>query len=127
MAYASPWRVPAFRRLYAATAADQIGIQVGHLALPLVALGLGASPGQIGLLAALGTSAYLLIGLPSGVWVDRLGCVPVLVTAALARVVLLIADLRRPACGGTATAPGISPSSRRPAVSNVSRSTDSGS
>ncbi|WP_407562036.1 MFS transporter [Streptomyces sp. 184] len=91
MAYASPWRVPAFRRLYAATAADQIGIQVGHLALPLVALGLGASPGQIGLLAALGTSAYLLIGLPSGVWVDRLGCVPVLVTAALARVVLLTA------------------------------------
>lgn len=91
MAYASPWRVPAFRRLYAATAADQIGIQVGHLALPLVALGLGASPGQIGLLAALGTSAYLLIGLPSGVWVDRLGCVPVLVTAALARAVLLTA------------------------------------
>jgi len=91
MASASPWRVPAFRRLYAATAADQIGIQVGHLALPLVALGLGASPGQIGLLAALGTSAYLLIGLPSGVWVDRLGCVPVLVSAALARVVLLTA------------------------------------
>ncbi|RJL32527.1 MFS transporter [Bailinhaonella thermotolerans] len=81
---------PDFRRLFGAAALSQFGGQLGHLALPLLAVtGLNATPGQVGLLAALGAAAFLLIGLPAGVWVDRLPRRPVMIAADLARVVLV--------------------------------------
>jgi MFS family permease len=75
--------------LFAAAAASKLGLQVGSLALPLVAvLALSASPGEVGLLATLTTAAFLLIGLPAGVWVDRMRRRGVMIAADLARAVL---------------------------------------
>ncbi|MQY16259.1 hypothetical protein SRB5_64570 [Streptomyces sp. RB5] len=86
----SPWRTPAFRHLFAATAASQLGTHIGYVAMPLVAaLALDAGPGAVGLLATLSTAAFLLIGLPAGAWVDRLPRRPVLVAADLVRAALL--------------------------------------
>jgi MFS family permease len=82
--------VPDFRFLFAAAGAGRLGVQVGNMALPLVAaVALAASEGQVGLLAALTTAAFLVIGLPAGVWVDRLRRRPVMITADLARAALL--------------------------------------
>lgn len=81
---------PAFRLLFAAAAVSKLGTQVSYLALPLVALdALHASPGQVGLLGALGPVAFLLIGLPAGVWVDRSRHRPIMITADLVRAALL--------------------------------------
>ncbi|MBB5101489.1 MFS transporter [Streptomyces spectabilis] len=86
----SPWRVRDFRTLFAASALSHLGTNVGHVAVPLLAVTvLDAGPGQAGALAALSTAAFLLIGLPAGAWVDRLPARRVLVAADAARAVLL--------------------------------------
>ncbi|MFI1368846.1 MFS transporter [Streptomyces griseochromogenes] len=78
-----------FRLLYTADAAGRLGAQVSFLALPVLAQTvLRAGPGQVGVLSALGTVAFLLIGLPSGAWVDRMSKRTVLVAANLSRVAL---------------------------------------
>lgn len=77
---------PAFRHVYTAAAISKLGTAVGTLAVPLVAqLVLRASPAGIGLLTALNTAAFLLIGLPAGAWVERLRRRPLLIAADLAR------------------------------------------
>ncbi|SCG36556.1 MFS transporter [Micromonospora humi] len=83
---APPARWPrAFRHVYAANLVEGVGFQVGQLAVPVLAVSvLAATPGQVGLLAVLSTAAFLLIGLPAGVWVDRIPRRTVLVTAGLA-------------------------------------------
>ncbi|MGC1215715.1 MAG: MFS transporter, partial [Micromonospora sp.] len=82
------WPRP-FRYLYAASLADNLGYQVGYLAVPVLAVSvLAATPGQVGLLGVLSTGAFLLIGLPAGVWVDRSPRRTVMVIADLARAVL---------------------------------------
>jgi MFS family permease len=79
-----------FRLLFAAAAVSRLGTSVGYVATPLVAVtALHATPGQVGLLAALGTVSFLVIGLPAGAWTDRLRRRPVLVTADVARAVVL--------------------------------------
>ncbi|HEY8471403.1 MAG TPA: MFS transporter [Natronosporangium sp.] len=79
-----------FRYLFAAAAASRAGYETGRLALPLVAiLALGAGEGQLGLLAAFSTAAFLLVGLPAGALVDRLRKRPVMIAADLARAVVL--------------------------------------
>ncbi|WP_433133315.1 MFS transporter [Micromonospora sp. CA-240977] len=86
---ASPWP-HSFRLLYAAALIDGIGLHIGQLAVPVLAVSLlSASPVEVGLLGALSTAAFLLIGLPAGVWVDRLPRRAVLVTADLARAALV--------------------------------------
>lgn len=82
--------VPAYRRVFAAAAISELGTQIGYVALPLVAVvALGASEGDVGLLSALSTVAFLVIGLPVGAWVDRVRRRGVLVAADLARAVVL--------------------------------------
>ena len=62
-----------FRLLFAADAISRTGSQITLVALPLAAiLMLHASAQQVGILVALGTSAFLIAALPVGVWVDRL-------------------------------------------------------
>jgi MFS family permease len=79
-----------FRHLWAAETVSQLGSQVTLLALPVVAVTLlDATPLQMGVLSALETAAFLLIGLPAGAWVDRWRRKRVLVTADLVRAVLL--------------------------------------
>ncbi|MEU9830718.1 MFS transporter [Streptosporangium sp. NPDC048047] len=79
-----------FSLLFGADTISQIGTQVSTLALPLVAvLALHASPFETGLLAAAQTAAFLLVGLPAGVWVDRMPRRRILVGADVVRAVLL--------------------------------------
>lgn len=86
----SPWHSRAFRTLFTATAFSQLGTNIGYVAVPLIAVSaLDAGPGQVGALAALSTTAFLLIGLPAGVWLDRMRRRRVLMAADLVRAVLL--------------------------------------
>jgi MFS family permease len=79
-----------FRQLFVADAVSQVGSQVSLLALPLVAvLALHASNFEVGVLAACGTAAFLLVGLPAGAWVDRMRRRRVLVVGDIGRAVVL--------------------------------------
>jgi MFS family permease len=61
-----------FRRLWAADALSQAGTQVTVIALPLLLIKvLDAGPFEVGLLTTFEFLAFLVIGLPAGVWVDR--------------------------------------------------------
>lgn len=63
---------PHFRRFWAGVTLGQLGAQLGHIALPVVAVQiLVASELQLGILNASATAAFLLVGLPAGAWVDR--------------------------------------------------------
>ncbi|MEV4493737.1 MFS transporter [Micromonospora coxensis] len=77
---------PAFRQLYAVSIGNSIGQQVTLLAVPVLAVAvLRATPAQVGLLGVLGTAAFLVIGLPAGVWVDRADHRRIMVVAHLVR------------------------------------------
>ena len=79
-----------FRHLWGAETVSQVGTQVTMLALPVIAVTLlDATPLQMGVLTALETAAFLLVGLPAGAWVDRWRRKRVLVTADLVRAVVL--------------------------------------
>ncbi|TWE18242.1 MFS transporter [Kitasatospora atroaurantiaca] len=83
-------RDQAFRLLFTAAAVSKLGSAVGSLAIPLVAVSaLHASPGQVGLLATLGTLSFLVVGLPAGAWVDRMRKRRLMITADLVRTVVL--------------------------------------
>jgi MFS family permease len=87
---AALWRHRDFRQLWAAETVSQVGTQVTQLALPVVAVTiLAATPFEMGVLSALETAAFLLIGLPAGAWVDRWRRKRVLVTNDLVRAVAL--------------------------------------
>lgn len=79
-----------FHLLFAAAAASKLGTQISYLAIPLLAVTtLDASPAQVGLLGTLSTVSFLAIGLPAGVWVDRLRRRRLQILADLTRMVLL--------------------------------------
>jgi MFS family permease len=81
---------PDFRRLWAGQTVSEFGSQVTTLALPLAAvLVLHASVFQVGLLTTAGYAAFLLVGLPAGVWVDRLRRRSVMITADVVRAIAL--------------------------------------
>lgn len=87
----SLWRHGDFMKLWTAQTVSMLGSQVTILALPLTAvLLLDASAFQVGLLTAFGYLPFLLIGLPAGVWVDRMRRRPVLVVADLGRAAILL-------------------------------------
>jgi MFS family permease len=86
----SLWRHRDFMRLWAAETISQIGSQVTLLALPLAAiLTLNASAFQVGALSSIEYAPFLLVGLPAGVWVDRLRRRPILIAGDLGRAVVL--------------------------------------
>jgi MFS family permease len=86
----SLWAHADFLRLFASQSVSLFGSEITLIALPLTAvLVLGASPAQMGLLAALEKVPFLLVGLFAGVWVDRLRYRSVLVTADFGRALLL--------------------------------------
>jgi MFS family permease len=79
-----------FRQLFLADTISQMGSQISLLALPLVAvLVLHASPFEVGALAACGTLAFLIVGLPAGAWVDRMRRRHVLIAGDLGRAAVL--------------------------------------
>ena len=83
-------RYPDFHRLFVANSVSLLGSSVTTVALPLTAVVyLHASPVQMGFLGAVALLPHLVLGLPAGVWVDRLPYKRILVLADLAQAVLL--------------------------------------
>jgi MFS family permease len=80
-----------FGKLWAALSVSLMGSKITALALPLIAaITLGASPLQMGLLAAAGQFPFLLFSLPAGVWIDRRRRRPVLIGADVGSAALLL-------------------------------------
>ena len=81
---------PDFARLWTAETVSQLGSQVSLLAIPFVAIEiLQASTFEVALLGVVDMLPFLLIGLPAGVWVDRLRRRPILVAGDLGRAAAL--------------------------------------
>jgi MFS family permease len=79
-----------FRRLWWGQTASVFGSQVTVLALPFTAVALlHATTLQVGLLTTAGYAPFLVIGLPTGVWVDRMRRRPIMVSADILRAVVL--------------------------------------
>lgn len=78
-----------FRALWIGDTISQAGTQLTTLALPVLAVQvLAAGPREMGLLTAMETLAFLVVGLPAGAWVDRWRTKRVLIGGDLARAVL---------------------------------------
>ncbi|MEJ3652998.1 MFS transporter [Actinomycetes bacterium KLBMP 9759] len=84
----SPWP---FRRLLAATTVSTLGDGIYAAALPLIAVGLTDDPAVIGLIVASPYLAWAVLGLVSGVLVDRCPRVALMVVADVGRVVVVLA------------------------------------
>jgi MFS family permease len=83
------WGHRDFLLLWSAETVSEVGTMVTRLALPLLAATvLGATPWEMGLLAAATTAAFLLVGLPAGALLDRVRRRPVMIAADLVRFVL---------------------------------------
>jgi MFS family permease len=86
----SLWRHAEFMKLWTADTISQLGTQVTLLALPLTAiLVLHATPFEVGLLGSLEFLPFILVGLPAGVWVDRMRRRPILIAGDLGRALTL--------------------------------------
>jgi Na+/melibiose symporter-like transporter len=89
---ASLWRNGGFMRLWASQAVSTFGSQFTIFVVPSLAiLVLHASAFDVGVLVALNRIAYPLLGLPAGVWVDRLRRRPVMIACNLAQALILLA------------------------------------
>lgn len=74
-----------YRRLWTSILISSVGAQVTLLALPLTAaVMLHASANQMGVLTAMELTPYVLLGLPAGVWLDRVRKLPVYVVGQVA-------------------------------------------
>ena len=83
----------AYRRLWLSILISSLGGQVTMLALPLTAaVLLNASPSQMGLLTFMELAPFVLLSLPSGVWLDRVRKLPVYV-AGEAMIALVLASV----------------------------------
>ncbi|WP_460652370.1 MFS transporter [Kribbella endophytica] len=83
-------RNPEFLKLWVGVGVSAAGSAVSSVALPLVAVvGLGASAGEMGVLAAVRVVPHLVLGLAVGVWVDRVSRRRLMVGADLGRAGLL--------------------------------------
>lgn len=79
-----------FNLLWGGESVSELGSQVSALAIPLVAVrALHASAFEVGVLTAMTTAAFLLVGLPAGAWVDRWARRPVMISADAGRLVAL--------------------------------------
>jgi len=80
-------RHPDFRLLWLGQGVSDLGTAVTVVVLPLVAvIYLHSSAFEVGLLSALEWLPWLLIGLPAGVWVDRVRARPLLIWADVVRL-----------------------------------------
>ena len=79
-----------FRRLFLGNSVSLLGSSVTTVALPLSAVVyLHASPFQMGLLGTATLAPHFVLGLPAGVWVDRLPYRRILVWADTAQALLI--------------------------------------
>ena len=90
MARGTLWRHRDFRRLWGGETVSELGSQVSVLAIPLLAVRtLHATTFEVALLAAASTAAFLIVGLPAGVWVDRIRRRWVMMAADIGRMLAL--------------------------------------
>src|SRR5437870_1806259 len=79
-----------YRRLWSSILISSFGGQETMLALPLTAaVLLHAAPTQLGLLTAMEIVPFMLLSLPSGVWLDRVRKLPVYVVGELSLSVIV--------------------------------------
>uniref|UniRef100_A0AAU3GNE9 MFS transporter n=1 Tax=Streptomyces sp. NBC_01401 TaxID=2903854 RepID=A0AAU3GNE9_9ACTN len=82
---------PQFRLFWGAQTVSMVGTNMGRTAIPLVAATtLATTPFQMGLLNAAQTAAFLIVGLPAGVLVDRARRRPIMIVSDLLRAALLL-------------------------------------
>lgn len=87
----SLWRDRDYVRLWGAQGISALGTQITLVALPLTAvLTLDASTFEVALLTGLEFVPFALLGIPAGVWVDRLRRRPIMIATDLARGACLI-------------------------------------
>src|SRR5918997_1330338 len=80
------WRHSDYLRLWGAQGISAFGSQITLLALPLVAiLTLDATAFQVAALTAIEFAPFIFVGIPAGVWVDRLRRRPILVLTDIGR------------------------------------------
>src|SRR5436190_10065446 len=85
------WRQSDFLRLWSAQTVSDFGARITREGMPMMAvLVLAASPGQLGVLAAMSTAPALVVGLAAGGFVDRTRRRGVLITADLVRAAVLL-------------------------------------
>ncbi|MEO8888856.1 MAG: MFS transporter [Jatrophihabitantaceae bacterium] len=79
-----------FRLLWAGQSVSDLGTAVSGVVLPLIAVVyLHATAFEVGALAAAEWVPWLLIGLPAGVWVDRLRCRPLMIGCDVVRALAI--------------------------------------
>jgi MFS family permease len=85
------WQHRDYLRLWGAQGVSAFGTQITLVALPLTAiLTLDASALEVAVLTGLEFLPFLLLGIPAGVWVDRLRRRPIMVLTDVARGVSLL-------------------------------------
>ncbi|MEU6968939.1 MFS transporter [Kitasatospora aureofaciens] len=86
----SVWRQRNFRAMWSAHTVSQFGTQIMFFVIPVLALtNLSASTGQLGLISAMETLPFLLVGLQAGALLDRWDRRRVMVTADIGRAVAI--------------------------------------
>jgi MFS family permease len=85
----SLWRQGDFMKLWTGQTISQFGDEITLLALPLLAIDLGAEALEFGILGVVRFLPWILFTLPAGVWVDRMRRRPILIGADIARAALL--------------------------------------
>lgn len=84
------WRNRSYRRIWLSILMSSIAGQITAIALALMsALMLNATPTQIGFLGAIGILPFLLLSLPSGVWLDRVRKLPVYIAGEVVMAMTL--------------------------------------
>jgi len=79
-----------FRLLWGGETVSELGSQVSLLAIPLLAVRmLHATTFEMGVAHCASTAAFLIVGLPAGVWVDRIRRRGVMIGADLGRMLAL--------------------------------------
>lgn len=87
----SVWRQRNFQVLWSAHTVSEFGTQVTFFVIPVLALTtLSASTSQLGLVSAMETLPFLLVGLPAGALLDRWDRRRVMVTADIGRAAALV-------------------------------------
>ncbi|WP_081745072.1 MFS transporter [Arthrobacter sp. H14] len=79
-----------FRNLWASGAVESAGDEASRTLVPIIAVSmLGASAFDVGVINALGLSAFLVLGVPIGVWVDRMRKRRIMIAADLCRAAVI--------------------------------------
>jgi MFS family permease len=85
------WRQKPFVRFWLGQSISWVGSGVSDFAIPLVAvITLNATPGQMGVLRAVGAAPGIFLGLFAGVWVDRVSRQRLLITSELIAAALVV-------------------------------------